>query len=195
MEMPMYTEYVLRIARIASDVANYCDHVEHNETADPGTVSDAGRALRELASQIASQECIDLKAAYANRLRMIESANVLVGELSYDGGADADSARTWRDLQLVQARHDRAFHPDVLGMPKAEQLRHYALHLAKIAGALARRVESETVSVEILDRRLPDLLLFGIKLSTVTGDRLPDDRLTATTQHGPEFTSHVPAFA
>ena len=44
------------------------------------------------------------------------------------------TANSWRALQLVQAEHDRHYHPDVCGLTKGEQLRHYALHLAKIVG-------------------------------------------------------------
>ena len=196
MERHMYTHYVLRAAVIAGDVANYCDHVEHNEDADRQIIRDAGCALRELACEIAANEGVDLKVAYANRLRMIESANVLFAETPYDGGADAEAAVTWRDLQLVQARHDRAFHPDVVGMHKGEQLRHYTLHLAKIVAALSRRAESSSVEREILERRLPDLLLFGIKLSTVTGECLSSDALrSGGMPRSEQVNSTAPALA
>ena len=73
---------------------------------------------------------------------------------SYDGHRAALEARTWRDLQLVQGDHDRYYHPDVLGMAKDQQLRHYALHLAKAVGAFAEPREAQ----ELLHRRLPDVL-------------------------------------
>ena len=57
------------------------------------------------------------------------------------------------------------------GWPRIEQLRHYALHLSKVVGAFAEPRERE----ELLRRRLPDVLLFGVKLWTVMGSRLPDE--------------------
>ena len=58
-------------------------------------------------------------------------------------------------------------------MAKDQQLRHYALHLAKAVGAFAEPREEQ----ELLHRRLPDVLLFAIKLHTVMGVRLSDARL------------------
>jgi len=75
-------------------------------------------------------------------------------------------------LQRLQWEHDRNYHPDVLGLSRYDQLRHHAFHLAKLAGAAADAASGEPS--DLLRRRLPDLLLFGLKLATLTIDQLPD---------------------
>jgi hypothetical protein len=169
------------MARSSAAVANYCDHVEHNEHAERAWVLDAAREMRVLACDIARAEDIDLRAAYAARLNAIETRNPLQHPGSLDGGAQAEQATTWRDLQLVQAEHDRYYHADVVGLTKLDQLRHYALHLAKLVGALAHAAEAPEAAADFRDRRLADLLLFGVKLSTVTGQTLPETALVART--------------
>lgn len=168
-----FQDFALLLAPPAASVANYCDHIEHNENADRAWVLDAGVQLRELACELATRSELSPFDLYAERLGEIEARNVLTHPASYDGHRAALEARTWRDLQLVQADHDCHYHPDVVGMAKDQQLRHYALHLAKAVGAFAEPCEEQ----ELLHRRLPDVLLFGIKLSTVMGVRLPEDAL------------------
>jgi hypothetical protein len=168
-----FQEFALRLAPIAASVANYCDHVEHNEVVDRAWVVEASMRMRGLAcGQAATSRCspVDL---YAERLGEIEARNVLARPGGYDGHRAALEAQTWRDLQLVQCDHDRYYHPDVVGMSKDQQLRHYALHLAKVVGAFAEPRSEE----ELLRRRLPDVLLFAVKLPTVMGVRLPDEEL------------------
>lgn len=172
-----FQEFALRLAPQAAAVANYCDHIEHNEIADRGWVLEAGEHLRRLACELATRPGLSPIDLYAERLGEIEARNVLVHPGSYDGHRAALEARTWRDLQLVQVEHDRHYHPDVLGMAKDQQLRHYALHLAKAVGAFAEPRDQQ----ELLHRRLPDVLLFAIKLSTVMGARLPDEVLPRPT--------------
>lgn len=167
----------LWIAQLAADVANYCDHAEHNEATSQDSIVKAGSELRLAALKLADLDGVNLLEAYAGRLKMIESRNVLHSSDDFDGARAVQAARTWRDLQLVQIEHDRRYHPDVIGLHKLEQLRHYALHLTKLAGAFARRAMDKRVNVEITDRRLPDLLLFGLKLSTVMGEKLLDEGL------------------
>lgn len=174
--------FALRIAPAAAAVANYCDHVEHNELADPAWVTAAGEQLRDAAVEFAGAAGVDPLELYAERLGAIEARNVLYHPDAFDGHGAALRATTWRDLQLLQFEHDRAYHPDVLGLTKCDQLRHYALHLAKIVGAFAAGTDDD----DLLRRRLPDTLLFGIKLSTVMGSRLPD---------GPLPTLHLPPAA
>jgi hypothetical protein len=174
-----YAEWALQLARSSAAVANFCDHVEHNEQADRAWVLDAARDMRALACTIARAEDIDLRAAYAARLTAIEARNPLRHPGSLDGGARAEQATTWRDLQLVQAEHDRYYHADVVGLSKLDQLRHYALHLIKLVGALAQAAEDPEAAADFRDRRLADLLLFGVKLSTVTGHSLPETALVA----------------
>ncbi len=167
-------EDLVDVARAAAAVANYCDHAEHNEFVDAAWVLDAGATVRTVARRIAEREDIDLREAYARRLDGIEGRNVQRVANDFAGGDAARAATTWLDLQAVQAKHDSVFHPDVVGLHKAEQLRHYALHLAKLTGAIAEVSVDASDREDFLARRLPDLLLFGLKLPTVMGHRLTD---------------------
>lgn len=168
-----FQDFALRLAPLAAAVANYCDHVEHNEIAERAWVVEAGADLRRLACEQALAADLAPIDLYAERLGEIEARNVLAHPGSYDGHREALEARTWRELQLVQVAHDRHYHPDVVGLAKDEQLRHYVLHLSKVVGAFAEPRDR----VELLRRRLPDVLLFGIKLWTVMGSRLGDEAL------------------
>lgn len=165
--------FALALAPAAAAVANYCDHVEHNEPADPGWVAAAADRTCALALEFAASIDADIFALYAQRLAFIEERNVLKRPDSYNGQAAASAATNWRQLQIVQSEHDRFYHSDVVGLAKSEQLRHYALHLAKIVGAFAQPANT----AELVSRRLPDTLLFAIKLHTVIGRRLPNEAL------------------
>lgn len=171
MLQPPFQDFALRLAPLAASVANFCDHVEHNEVADRAWVTEPAAALRAAAAELARAHELNLIELYAERLGQVEDRNVLARPAGYDGHRAALEAVTWRDLQLVQVDHDRYYHSDVAGMSKAEQLRHFALHLAKLVGAFAEPRDA----AELLHRRLPDVLLFSIKLSTVMGCRLPDE--------------------
>jgi hypothetical protein len=174
-----YVDAVLSLARCAADVANFCDHVEHNEAADRRWVIDAGTMLRRIACGLAGDERQDLRERYAQRLRAIEERNPTWTADALDGAVLARQAISWRDLQLVQAEHDRRYHPDVVGLAKFDQLRHCALHLAKLAGAAASIAQGVADAEDFRARRLPDLLLFGLKLATIMGERLPESALVA----------------
>ncbi len=150
----------------------------------------AGADLRDLAVRLAHETSNDLVSLYGRRLRLIESKNVLASRTSFDGNAAAQGAKTWRDLQLVQAEHDRVFHPDVVGLQKLDQLRHYALHVAKLAGSVADVDIGEVALADFIARRLPDIVLFGIKLSTVTGEALPPDLVAYGSAFGTSGGDH-----
>lgn len=167
------------MAVAAAAVANYCDHVEHNEPVELSWVTDSARTLRRVACEAAATEGADLRRLYAERLRAIEARNPISSPDSLDGGEAAETATTWRALQLTQVAHDRYYHSDVLGLSKADQLRHYALHVAKLAGAFAELATGELDIEDFRARRLPDTLLFGLKLATVTGKRLPETALAS----------------
>jgi len=169
-----FQDDLVDVAQAAAAIANYCDHAEHNEFVDASWVLDAGATLRAVARRIATREGIDLRAAYAKRLEMIEARSVQSVASDFAGGDAARAAQSWLDLQAVQARHDSVYHPDVVGLHKAEQLRHYALHIAKLAGAIAEVSVDPSKVEDFLKRRLPDMLLFGLKMPTVMGHRLPD---------------------
>lgn len=173
MESADFQQFALTLAPNAAAVANYCDHVEHNEAAETSWVLDAASELWRLALRFAQDAKLDLVELYSQRLAMIEDRNVLARRGGFDGRRAALTARSWRELQLVQIEHDRCYHPDVFGLAKMDQLRHYAFHLAKIVGAFAGAANSE----ELMSRRLPDVLLFAIKLQTVMGERLGEDPL------------------
>jgi hypothetical protein len=174
-----YVDAALSLARCAADVANYCDHVEHNEVADRCWVVDAGAVLRQMACTLAQDEGQDLRELYARRLRAIEERNPTWTQDALNGAELARRAVSWRNLQLVQAEHDRRYHPDVIGLAKFDQLRHCALHLAKLTGAAASVARGIVDVDDFRCRRLPDLLLFGLKLATIMGEHLPERALVA----------------
>lgn len=171
--MKNFHNFALGLAQPAALVANFCDHIEHNEFADREWVLKAGSDMRDLAVKQAKNIKLSIFTLYANRLDMIESANALFNPCLYNGKHSAMRALTWRELQCVQIDHDRYFHPDVLGMSKYDQLRHFSFHLSKLVSAFA----SSTDEHELINKRLPDTLLFGMKLSTVMGQRLPEEPL------------------
>jgi hypothetical protein len=166
---------LLDLAPASGAVANYCDHVEHNESADIEDVRNAARVLRGTALSLSNLAGVDPVELYAERLQVIEARNVHHTADSHDGAAAARGVNQWRALQLVQDAHDHAYHYDVVGLTKAEQLRHYALHLAKLVGACAEAARGDIAQDDLLARRVPDMLLFGLKLSTVTSERLPEE--------------------
>lgn len=92
--------------------------------------------LRRVAHDLASGLGEEIVTLYAELLGELEESSVLDPE--FDGQAAARKASTLRELQLVQVSHDRAYHPDVFGMSRADQVRHYAFHLAKLAEAVVR---------------------------------------------------------
>jgi len=168
-------EALLDLAPASAAVANYCDHVEHNERVEIAWVRDAARVLRETALRLCELAEVDPVELYAARLAAIEERNVHHSAESHDGAAAARGVRDWRALQLVQDGHDHAYHYDVVGLTKSEQLRHYALHVAKLAGACAEAAQGRLDQDDFLSRRVADMFLFGIKLSTVTSEKLPSE--------------------
>ena len=173
----------LDLATASSAVSNYCDHVEHNERTEIEDVREAGAVLRATAVRLSSIGGYDPVELYARRLAAIEARHVLHTEDSFDGEAAVREIADWRGLQLVQATHDRAYHADVIGLTKCDQLRHYALHVAKLAGATAQVARGELDRADWLQRRVPDMLLFGLKLATVTSEALPAEEVEVTLRH------------
>jgi hypothetical protein len=165
-------EEALELSSVAGVVANVCDHAEHNEAADPLEVRTAGRRLRGAALRLAAATGHSITSLYQERLHAIEGRNVLHHAEAFDGASMVTDTASWRELQLIQIKHDRFYHPDVIGLTKSEQLRHYALHLAKLAAATADTARGLVSQDDFVARRLPDVLLFGLKLATVTGEKL-----------------------
>lgn len=166
-----------QVAVSTAEVARFCDHAEHNELVDRAWVARAGECFRDAAMELAAAFDVDLHDAYANRLWAIEARHLLATNDGFDSRAEASAAWTWQDLQRVQINHDRQFHPDVFGLSRAEQLRHYAFHSAKLTGFLASAILDEGCWPMLQERAIPDLLIFGLKLPTVVGVRLSDAKI------------------
>lgn len=177
------------MSSIAATVATYCDRVEHNEASDHESLVSAGRRLRRLAIFISASTGTDLQASYADRLARIEKTSAYEAEPPTPA-SEVRAAETWREIQLAQIRHDRQFHPDVFGMSRHAQLVHVALHLTKLCGALAQLYGGSVgVAADFERRRLPDMLLFGVKLSTLAGERLGTQSLRQELLHGLELSA------
>ena len=168
-------EALTAAAVAAAAVANHCDHAEHIESVSRDDVVHASETYRQLAQVLAADAGIDIFEAYADRLAVIEQRNILAVEAAFDGGAAVRSATTWADLQRAQIAHDRAYHPDVFGLARIDQLRHYSFHLSKLVGGLAEVGEGRVGWAEFAKTRLADVLLFGIKLATVSSVKLPEE--------------------
>jgi hypothetical protein len=165
------------VARTLGQLATYCDKAEHNELSDLSGLRNSASQLREIAEDLAGSAGVELRPCYSDRLFNLERNHVLAGPGAPAPWTEVDAAKTWRDLQLAQVNHDRFYHPDIFGMSKQDQLRHYTLHVAKIAGHLAT-VCSDVSRWRLFGQtRLVDLVLFGIKISTVTGEVLAEDPL------------------
>jgi len=173
---------VLALAEAAGRLASFCDRLEHGESANRAVVQETGALLRGAAFAYAQENGQDLVGLYARRLGRSERNHVLGTAGDFDGEQAVRGARTLRDLQVAQIGHDRAFRPDVSGLSRYEQLRHCALHLAKLAGSAAEAYKDRSQLPDFHERRLPDALLFGLKLATLVDERLakvPLQELTA----------------
>ncbi|MCY3850911.1 MAG: hypothetical protein OXF75_08940 [Acidimicrobiaceae bacterium] len=172
------------LIRAAAACAAFCEHIEHNEPATTHQVVAAAESMRRVAAELSDQSGVSLRQAYENRIRGVEATSLL----RYSGtteqvelvGADAlASARRWDEVQIAQLAHDRRFHPDVFGLPKIEQLRHYSFHVTKLAGLLADAVEQGSWDA-FRDERLADIAVFGVKLATVCNEHLPSTDVDLT---------------
>lgn len=165
------------VTRAAAALAAFCEHSEHNEPSNVHDVALAADSLRSVANQLAHATGYTLHDLYADRIRSIEEASLL-SRATVDGnhstiGADAVAkSSTWDDVQLAQIIHDRQFHPDVFGLSKIDQLRHYAFHVTKLAGLLLDAIDLDQWPA-FADERLADLAIFGVKIATVCNERLP----------------------
>jgi hypothetical protein len=167
----------LELAVCAGEVGGSCVRAERAEPVERERIVAVGSRMRRLAQDLAAEAGLEIFEAYARRLAAVEGRRGTGAASSFDGAAAARAARTWRELQLVQLKHDVAYHLEVVGRAPENQLRHYAFHLARLAGVLAHAARGESGEAEVAERYLPDVLLFGLKLATVTGERLPEDPL------------------
>lgn len=166
------------LTRAAADLAGFCEHVEHNEPNSVESAASAGDRLREIASQLSVRGGVSLVAKYAARIRAVEEksllrhASLFEDEMSLAGAEALTFATTWDELQVGQIIHDRQFHPDVFGMPKIEQIRHYTLHVTKLAGLFVDAIDNDEWDA-FQQERLADIAIFGIKIATVCNVELP----------------------
>lgn len=158
-------------------VARYCDHVEHAEEAPIVWLADAARELRDVGIAVAGALGVDVWQAYAARLEAMESRRAFSGDRPFDGPAALRAARTWADVQRIQDEHDRYYRPDVYGLARSDQIRHSLLHLAKILGGLVAALDDPDSLRDFEERWLPDIVLFGVKLSTIIGQALDEESL------------------
>ena len=140
--------------------------------------------MRRVAARLAAQSQLSLRQLYEDRIRAVEAGSLLAGggdgstEL-LTGAAALSTAQYWDEVQAAQIVHDRHFHPDVFGLSKMDQLRHYTFHVAKLAGLLADVFEYGNWD-EFRERRLADVAVFGVKLATVCNERLPSTEVDLT---------------
>ena len=172
------------LVRVAAALAAFCEHLEHNEPTLPQLPIDAARRLRSLAAELAVEAGLDLATCYAERVERVEKAS-LYSKVPHSTmpslpGAEAMSASTtWADFQVAQVLHDRQFHPDVFGLSKIDQVRHYTFHVTKLAGLLIDAIDSNSWR-DFAPDRLADLAIFGVKIATACNERLPAAELTLT---------------
>ena len=163
------------LVRLTGQLARFCDRAEHNEGTERGIVGTVAGELRLSALRLLEICGADPIAAYLTRLAEIEARHPLAGEGLFEAAGEVGRAKTWRDLQRSQARHDAVYHPDVVGLAKIDQLRHYTLHLAKLAWLLQEYTVAGDPVDASAEARVVDLLVFGVKLSTVCGELLPEE--------------------
>jgi hypothetical protein len=174
-------DHTLRVVgRATADVAKYCDRSHHADRSDRAAVSRAANVLIDEACRLADAMEIDIFTAYAARVEAVEGINVLQARGDFDGGEAIRRASTWRELQEAQIQHDRHYHPDVFGLHRRDQVEHCCFHLSKLVGWFIRVLDRDEGALEeVRVRRLPDLLLFGIKLATLMGEPLAEAPLSA----------------
>ena len=165
------------LTKAAADLAGFCEHVEHNESNSVKETARVGDRLREIAAQLSAHSGLSLAAAYAERIRSVEErslmrhASLFDDEAGLPGATALNDAKGWDEIQIGQIIHDRQFHPDVFGLSKIEQVRHYTFHVTKLAGLLVDAIENDDwPSFE--QERLADIAIFGVKIATVCNIQL-----------------------
>ena len=167
------------LIRATADLARYCEHVEHNEPHSVADALSAGERIRSIAATLSATSDISLATIYAARIRMVEEKSPMRhvsrrhGSVDLSGADVIDAARTWRELQIGQLIHDRQFHPDVFGLSKIDQIRHYTLHMAKLAGCFVEALDNDTWDM-FQHNHLADVAIFGVKIATVCNSELPE---------------------
>jgi hypothetical protein len=167
---------------ITGTLARLCDRAERNEDASRDVVIVAGAELSSSALALLREHDMNPLDAYASRLAQIEIRHPLAGARLFDADYVVRNVKSWRGLQQAQAHHDAVYHPDVTGLAKIDQLRHYTLHLAKLAWLLQDAANGGDIGGDITNDCMVDILAFGVKLATVCGQILPDTPIDAVPQ-------------
>jgi len=153
-------------------IADYCDRIDHNEATDVTQVQRAAEEIRALGAIQATLRRATLGSVWADRIEEFEAAHPALGVS--DVPSQIRRAATWHELQAAQYEHDRIYHPDILGLPKREQLLHSLIHLVKSAADLAREdTAGRSVTGLKAQRRGIDCVIFSVKIATLCGQRLP----------------------
>ena len=177
-DRPLLEDSQRALTRVAAQLASFCEHVEHNEASSIEEAAHAGDRLRNIAMDLAIGSGLSLVDTYAARIRAVEQRSLLRHLSLFPNsidlpGADAlDMAKTWDQVQVCQIIHDRQFHPDVFGLPKVEQIRHYTFHVTKLAGLLVDAIDDDDWHT-FQQERLADIAIFGVKIATVCNIQLP----------------------
>ena len=161
----------------AGKLADNCEHAEHAEGVRHSLAA-VGQSLRQTAGRMAHQAGFGLGQLYLVRIWGVESTSQLrfvgPGRVELSGLEIMFGAKTWRQFQIGQIAHDQQFHPDVFGLSHYDQLRHYSFHITKLAWLLDMASSRDNLD-KFYSTRLPDIALFGIKLATLVGQKLPDE--------------------
>lgn len=185
MDQAFLDDSLRALTKVAADLAAFCEHVEHNEVNSVYDAARAGDRLRQIAAELSARSGISLAATYAARIREVEEKSLmrhmpLFAQGPELAGAHAlDSADNWDQVQIGQIVHDRQFHPDVFGLPKIEQIRHYTFHITKLAGLLVDAIENKDW-ITFQHQRLADIAIFGVKIATVCNIQLPTSAVDST---------------
>ena len=88
------------------------------------------QVLPFVALVLARESRMSLLDLYRTRIEAVETASIhsataLDGIVEMSGADALRHATTWKQVQVAQLLHDRRFHPDVFGLSKVDQLRHY----------------------------------------------------------------------
>ncbi|MFD1145624.1 hypothetical protein [Saccharothrix hoggarensis] len=186
---PALLRWHSELITVTGVVASHCDRAEHVEQNSRAALVEVAVRTRSMAVALAAELDVDLRELYADRLARREAGHVLAGTPgpgqqafgygpwtgSFDGGAAVRSAVTWREWQQAQWWHDVTYLPDVAGMSRRDQLSHFGHHLAKLVWRMQEAIDIVETRAGFVRDRLPDILLFGIKLSTVVNDVLPQE--------------------
>jgi len=85
-----------------------------------------------------------------------------------------NAGTTWSTLQLLQSKHDSAYHPDVVGSGDSYHLMRTALHLGSTNGKISRSIlDKEPITGR--KELYANIMIFSIKALTALNYTMPDD--------------------